>query len=90
MDIIEKICKNATRSDSERIYHFDLHENGYVVLTCGKDGTSYDDDVVFLYDLKGRLIASVDSEVNKKCGGFKKSIKIPEKYRYKNKETIDE
>ena len=90
MGIIEKICKNATRSDSERIYHFALHENGYVVLTCGKDGTSYEDDVMFLYDLKGRLIASSYMKVSEKCGKFKKNIKVPEKYRYKNKETIDE
>jgi hypothetical protein len=86
MDIIEKICMDATRRDCECVYHFALHDNGYVVLTCEKDGTSYDDDVVFLYDFKGKLIASEDSEVNKKCGGFKKSVKIPEKYRYKNTE----
>lgn len=90
MEIIEKICKDATKNGIECIYHFELHDNGYVVLTCEEDGTSYDDDVVFLYDFKGNLIACEDSEVNKKCGGFKKSIKIPEKYRYKNKETIDE
>lgn len=83
MDIIEKICRDATRRDGGYIYYISLHDNGYVVLTCEEDGTSYEDDVMFLYDLKGRLIANSYMKVREKCGELKEKINVPDKYRYK-------
>lgn len=87
MDIIERICKDATKRDYGYIYSIRLHENGYVISPCEEDGTSYEDDVLYLYDFKGSLIASSWRTVREKSGRFKKMVEVPEKYRYKTTET---
>lgn len=83
MEIIEKICKDATNRDYDYIFYIELHENGYVVSTCEEDGTSYEDDVLYLYDIDGRLVANDWGTVTETCGKFKQKVDVPEGYRYK-------
>lgn len=87
MEIIEKICKDATKRDYGYIFSIRLYDNGYVVTPCEEDGASYADDILYLYDLDGRLIASDWGTVHEKRGKFRKEIDVPEQYRYKVSES---
>ena len=87
MEIIEKICKDAAKRDYGYIDYIELYDNGYVIRPCEEDGTSYADDILYLYDLNGSLIASDWGTVTDICGEYKQNIEVPEKYRYRLSES---